>query len=85
MSYGLGVHPSLIGSAPGKAKTINGTEARELFIIKQTLMTPMRDRLLMPLNLIKSINEWPKDIVFKIPNIELTTLDKGTGSQKVIS
>lgn len=85
MSYGLGVHPSLIGSAPGKAKTINGTEARELFIIKQTLMTPMRDRLLMPLNLIKAINEWPKDIVFKIPNIELTTLDKGTGSQKVIS
>jgi hypothetical protein len=85
MSYGMGVHPSLIGSAPGKSKTINGTEARELWIIKQALMKPMRDRLLMPLNLIKAINEWPKEIVFAIPNIELTTLDKGTGSEKVIS
>lgn len=85
MSYGMGVHPSLIGSAPGKSKTINGTEARELWIIKQALMKPMRDRLLMPLNIIKSINNWPKDIVFAIPNIELTTLDQGTGSEKVIS
>lgn len=85
MSYGMGVHPSLIGSAPGKSKTINGTEARELWIIKQALMKPMRDRLLMPLNLIKTINEWPKEIVFAIPNIELTTLDKGTGSEKVVS
>ena len=85
MSYGMGVHPSLIGSAPGKAKTINGTEARELWIIKQALMTPLRDRLLMPMNIIKAINEWPKEIIFKIPNIELTTLDKGTGSEKVIS
>jgi len=85
MSYGLGVHPSLIGSAPGKAKTINGTEARELWIIKQAQMKPIRDRLLMPLYLIKAINGWPEDIHFAVPNIELTTLDKGTGSQKVIS
>lgn len=85
MSYGMGVHPSLIGSAPGKAKTINGTEARELWIIKQALMKPLRDRLLMPYYLIKAINEWPKDIVFAIPNMQLTTLDKGTGSEKVIS
>jgi len=85
MSYGMGVHPSLIGSAPGKGKTINGTEARELWIIKQALMKPIRDRLLMPLYLIKAINKWPEDIHFSIPNIELTTLDKGTGSEKVIS
>jgi len=85
MSYALGVHPSLIGSAPGKAKTINGTEARELWIIKQALMKPIRDRLLFPLYLIKAINGWPEDIHFSIPNIMLTTLDKGTGSQKVIS
>jgi len=85
MSYAMGVHPSLIGSAPGKAKTINGTEARELWIIKQALMKPIRDRLLMPLYIIKAINKWPDDIFFSIPNIELTTLDKGTGSQKVVS
>lgn len=85
MSYGMGVHPSLIGSSPGKAKTINGTEARELFIIKQSLMKPTRDRILRPLYLIKAINKWDPALHFVIPNIELTTLDKNSGSQKVIS
>ena len=85
LSYGIGVHPSLIGSSPGKSKTINGTEARELFIIKQSMLRPLRDRLLMPLYLIRNFNEWDKTISFDIPNITLTTLDQGTGSKKVIS
>jgi hypothetical protein len=82
--YGNSIHSSLIGSH-GKAKTINGTEARELFIIKQALLKPFRDILVYPYYLIKAINKWPPDIHFRVPNIELTTLDKGTGSQKVIS
>jgi hypothetical protein len=85
MSYAMSVHPSLIGSSPGKAKTINGTEARELFIIKQSLMKPIRDRILRPLYIIKAINGWDPTLKFVIPNIELTTLDKNTGSTKVIS
>jgi len=85
MSYGIGVHPSLIGSSPGKSKTINGTEARELFIIKQALLKPFRDRLLMPLTLIKNFNGWDPTLSFHIPNMQLTTLDKGTGSTKVVS
>ena len=85
ISYGMGIHPSLIGSSPGKNTTINGTEARELFIIKQALLKPIRDRILLPLYIVKAINKWPEDIYFTIANLELTTLDKGTGSQKVIS
>jgi len=85
LSYGMGVHPSMIGSQPGKNKTINGTEARELWIIKQAMLKPFRDRLLFPLYVIKAINKWPEDIYFTIPNIELTTLDKGTGAKKTIS
>jgi hypothetical protein len=85
LSYSLGVHQSLIGSTPGKNKTINGTEARELFIIKQQLMKMYRDRLLMPLYIVKAINKWPDDIFFRIPNLELTTLDNGTGSIKTLS
>jgi hypothetical protein len=85
LSYGMGVHPSLIGSSPGKNKQINGTEARELFIIKQALLKPFRDRLLFPLYLIKAINGWPEDLHFTIANLELTTLDKGTGAEKTIS
>jgi hypothetical protein len=85
LSYGMEVHPSLIGSSPGKNKTINGTEARELFIIAQAMKAIYRDRLLMPYYLIKAINKWPEEAHFVIPNIELTTLDKGTGAQKTIS
>jgi len=86
MAYGQLVHPSLIGAAPGKNKTINGTEARELFILKQAQLKPLRDLLLMPFYLIKSINGWPKDLHFTIPNIQLTTLDKNkTGQETVMS
>ena len=49
LCYGMGQHPSLIGAAPGKNKSINGTEARELFIIKQAMLKPIRDRILLPL------------------------------------
>lgn len=84
LAYGSGVHSSLIGSH-GKGGTINGTESRELFIIKQAIMKPIRDRILKPLNVIKAINKWPDEVYFIIPNLVLTTLDSGTGSKKVIS
>lgn len=84
-SYVQGVHPSLIGSSPGKSKTINGTEARELFTIKQALKKPVRDRILRPLYLVKAINEWPDDIHFTIPNMVLTSLDENTGAKKTTS
>ncbi len=76
IAYSLGVHPSLIGSAPGKGNNMSGSDKRELFIIKQALLKPIRDRLLRPLYLIKAVNNWPDDIDFIIPNIQLTTLDK---------
>lgn len=82
--YAMGVHPSLQGASPGKNKNINGTEARELFIIKQAMMKPIREYLLSFLYLIKEINKWDPDIHFVIPNIMLTTLDKNTGAEKSI-
>lgn len=85
LAYGMGVHPSLIGASPGKNKSINGTEARELFIIKQAILQPLRQQLLRPLYLVKAINGWPEDVHFTIMNLELTTLDRGTGAVKSIS
>ena len=86
IAYTLGVHPSLIGATPGKTSSMSGTDKRELFIIKQALLKPIRDRILRPLYLVKAINNWDKDIHFAIPNIELTTLDKNkTGTETVIS
>lgn len=82
--YAMGVHPSLQGASPGKAKSINGTEARELFIIKQSMMKSLRDLILQPIRMVSKINKWPRDIDFVIPNIMLTTLDKNTGAEKQI-
>lgn len=83
LAYGMGVHASLIGSH-GKGGTISGSEARELFLIKQSMMKPIRDRILKPLYVIKAINKWPEDIDFVIPNMKLTTIDQGTGAVKNI-
>lgn len=80
----MSVHPSLKGASPGKSKNINGTEARELFIIAQVLFKPLREMMLLPLYIAKKINGWPDDIYFDVPNIMLTTLDKNTGSEKSI-
>ncbi len=82
--YAMGVHPSVQGASPGKNKNINGTEARELFIIKQSLTKPLRQALLLPLYMAKAVNGWNKDYHFVIPNIMLTTLDQGTGQTKNI-
>lgn len=83
-SYGMGVHPSLIGNSPGKTKTINGTEARELFMIKQAMLKPIRDIILKPLYLIRDFNGWDSEIQFIIPNVRLTTLDDNkSGAEKV--
>ena len=81
--YAMEIHPSVVG-ATGKSGTINGTEARELFIIKQALQKPIRDLFALPLYIAKNINGWDKDIYFVIPNIMLTTLDKNTGAEKAI-
>ena len=83
IAYSLGVHPSLIGAVPGGSKGgFSGTDKRELFIIKQTLLKPLIDRLLRPIYLVKEINDWPKDIYFTVPFITLTTLDKNKTGQE---
>lgn len=84
--YAMGVHPSLIGATPGKnGGSLGGSDKRELFMIKQALLRPYRDRLLMPLNLIKRFNKWPKELVFALPEYQFPTLDKSkSGNETVI-
>jgi hypothetical protein len=78
--YAQGVHPSLIGATPGKTKGFSGSDKRELFTIKQSLEVVIRHILLEPYHCIKHFNNW-KDVVFDIPFIMLTTLDKKTDAQ----
>lgn len=82
LCYAMGVHSSILGSSPGKSKTINGTEARELFTIQQALAKYAQQLVCQPLYVAKAMNGWPKDLEFAIANLQLTTLDKGTGAVK---
>ena len=75
--YAMGVHPSLIGSSPGKSKNINGTEARELFTMKQAMERAPRDILSLPIEIVKEFNGW-ENLVYDIPDLMLTTLDQGS-------
>lgn len=83
ISYAMGVHPNLNGATPGKSKgSLGGSDKRELYNIKSSLMSPFRNRLLIPLNLIKRYNGWPANTVFTVPEHVFTTLDKNkSGSE----
>lgn len=81
VSYAMGVHPSLIGSSPGKGKNINGTEARELFTMKQAMEKLPRDISMVPFYLLNEFNGW--DLEYEIPDLMLTTLDQKTDAKEV--
>jgi hypothetical protein len=87
ISYVMGVHSSLIGNTPGKSKgSFSGTDKRELFMMKQAMMKPFRDRLLRPLEIVSKFNKWDPNIVWAVPDIEFTTLDQNkTGQQTTIT
>ena len=83
VSFAMQTHSSLIGSTPGKNKgSFSGTDKRELFLMKQAMMKPYRDRLMRPLTVIKRFNGWDKDIVFNIPDIEFTSLDQNKSGKQ---
>lgn len=84
MCYAMGIHSSILGNSPGKSKNINGTEARELFTIQQALSRLFQRMAVQPLEIVKAVNGWPKELVFGIENLRLTTLDKNTGAVKDI-
>ena len=81
VSYSQGVHVSLIGASPGKGKNINGTEARELFTMKQAMEKLTRDLTIQPFYLLNDINGW--NLEYDIPDLMLTTLDQKTDATEV--
>lgn len=82
ISYAMQVHSSLLGSTPGKSKgSFSGTDKRELFNIKASMMAPFISRIIRPLYFIKKYNKWADDVVFINPQIEFTTLDESSTGQ----
>jgi len=77
-------HPSLIGVIPGKTTSnLSGSDKRELLRIAQSLQTRIRILALKPLYIAKEINQWPKEVVFAVSDVILTTLDQGKEVQKI--
>ena len=81
--YAMGVHSALIGATPGKnSSTIGGSNARELYMMKQAMMKPIVDRTMRPLKIIKNYNKWDKDIYITIPEYIFTTLDQNKSGKQ---
>ena len=81
--YAMGVHSALIGATPGKnSNSLGGSNARELFMIKQALMKPVVDRCMRSLKIIKEYNKWDKDIYISIPEYIFTTLDQNKSGKQ---
>ena len=73
--YSDGIHPNMIGAAPGKSGMNNsGSDKRELFTMKQSMETTFHHLILNLFNVIIEFNGWNVEPI--IPMITLTTLDK---------
>ena len=81
--YAMGVHSALIGATPGKSSsTIAGSNARELYMMKQALMKPVVDRTMRLLKVLKRYNNWDKEIFITIPEYIFTTLDQNKSGKQ---
>lgn len=81
--YAMGVHSALIGATPGKnSNSLGGSNARELYLMKQALMKPVVDRCMRILKIIKQYNGWDEDIMITIPEYIFTTLDQNKSGKQ---
>lgn len=81
--FAMGVDPSLLGQGTpgGKNLSGSGSDKREAFTILCSRLPIKHVRTLLVFEIIKKWNNWPRDIVGKFPNINLTTLDKNPNGQ----
>lgn len=82
-----GVNPTLFGAGTigtGQQRS-GGSDIRESFLVYNAMLKPKRTVMLEPLCLARDYNQWGDDIVFRVRDTVLTTLDKGTGTQKKVS
>jgi hypothetical protein len=83
----MGVNPTLFGAGTigtGQQRS-GGSDIREAFLVYCAGLNLERNVLLEPMYLIRNFNEWGEDIVFRIRDTILTTLDTGAGTKKVLS
>ncbi len=83
----MGLHPTLIGAGTfgsGTQRT-GGSDQREADLIYKSQLKLEREVVLEPLYLARDFNGWDNDIVFRVQDTQLTTLDKNKGTEKIVS
>lgn len=78
--FALEMNPNMIGAGkPGGVYSSNqgGSNIREAKTAHDMLLNLDRHMTLAPLRVIARYNGWPKELIFRHEDIEMTTLDKG--------
>ncbi len=86
--FPMGVDPSLLGGGipGGKNLSGSGSDKREAYTILCARLPKKQIRTLRVFEIIQEWNEWDPSLVMKLPNYNLTTLDKNpNGQQKVVN
>lgn len=86
--FSMGVDPALLGAGipGGKNLSGSGSDKREAYTILCARLPRKHARTLKVFRIIQKWNGWNPDYVAKLPNINLTTLDKNpNGQQKVVN
>jgi len=85
----MDVHPSeMSAGSPSSSHQSgggSGSDIREAGLNNTSLLHLERQLALSPLYITRDFNEWDNDLVFRFRDVVLTTLDKGTGTQKKVS
>lgn len=87
--FSMGINPNLPGAgAPGgpySGSAGSGSNIREAFLVYVAGLTLERQLILEPLRAVQQFNGWDEDLVFRFRDVVLTTLDKGKGTEKIVS
>ena len=81
--FSMGVDPALLGAGVpgGKNLSGSGSDKREAWTILCARLPRKHIRTLWVFRLIQRWNGWNEDLIAKLPNINLTTLDKNPNGQ----
>ncbi|MCF0243417.1 MAG: hypothetical protein HUK06_01490 [Bacteroidaceae bacterium] len=72
----LGLDARLLGSSPLSLVGGNsGTDIRERFLLRQILMSPTQNLMLIALNVASDYNKWDKHLIWDVQREVMTTLD----------
>jgi hypothetical protein len=85
--FALMMNPALMGAdtpgGPYSGGAGSGSNIREAALVQVMIQEFERQQLSRILNIVKKVNGWPSDIVWRFPGLVLTTLDTGKSTKEV--